>query len=204
MYTLYDYLPSGNGYKVRLTLKQLEQNFRYVDMDIMTGATRTAEFLRKNPNGRIPTLEYEPGEFLFESNAIMFFLAEGTDLLPKSRLHRAKVLQWLFFEQYSHEPFIAVSRFIVMHGGDDDAARKRLQSKREGGLAALKIMEDHLTNNDFFVNNHYSIADIGLYAYTHVADEGGFDLSVYPALTAWLERVASQPQHCKITDTFEG
>lgn len=202
MYTLYDYLPSGNGYKVRLTLKQLQHAFRYVDMDIMEGATRTESFLKKNPNGRIPTLEYAPGEFLFESNAIMYYLAEGTHLLPESRLHRAQVLQWLFFEQYSHEPFIAVSRFILMHGGPNAEAKARLDSKRAGGLAALKIMDDHLSDNEYFVANRYSIADIGLYAYTHVADEGGFDLGVYPALSAWLKRVAAQPDHCRITDTF--
>ncbi len=202
MYTLYDYLPSGNGYKVRLTLTQLQHNFRYVDMDIMKGETRTDSFLNKNPNGRIPTLEYAPGEFLFESNAIMHYLAEGTVLLPESRLHRAQVLQWLFFEQYSHEPYIAVSRFILMHGEPDAASAARLESKRGGGLAALKIMEDHLSDTDFFVGNRYSIADIGLYAYTHVADEGGFDLSAFPALTAWLKRVAAQPDHCRITDTF--
>ncbi len=202
MYTLYDYLPSGNGYKVRLTLCQLKQAFRYVDMDIMKGATRTDAFLKKNPNGRIPTLEYAPGEFLFESNAIMYYLAEGTALLPDSRLHRAQVLQWLFFEQYSHEPFIAVSRFIMMHGEPNEASKARLESKRAGGLAALNIMNDHLSNNDFFVDNTYSIADIGLYAYTHVADEGGFDLDEFPAVTRWLNRIAALPDYCRITDTF--
>ncbi|MEM7082390.1 MAG: glutathione S-transferase family protein [Pseudomonadota bacterium] len=203
MFTLYDYLPSGNGYKVRLALSQLEKPFRYVDMDIMQGATRTPDFLEKNPNGRIPTLEYAPGQFLFESNAILYYLADNSDLLPTSRRERAEVLQWLFFEQYSHEPFIAVSRFILMHGGGDAAAQDRLQSKREGGLAALNIMNNHLEHHDFFVGDRYSIADIGLYAYTHVAPEGGFDLSDYTALNAWLERVASQPRHCLITDTFD-
>ena len=193
MYTLYDYLPSGNGYKVRLTLTQLELPFNYVDMDITKGATRTESFLQKNPNGRIPTLEYEPGKFLFESNAIMHYLADGSNLLPESRLDRAQVLQWLFFEQYSHEPYIAVSRFILTHGDSSEESRARLARKRDGGLAALK---------DYFVGGRYSIADIGLYAYTHVADEGGFDLGAYPAVSAWLERVASQPDHCRITDTF--
>ncbi|MFK8032226.1 MAG: glutathione S-transferase family protein [Gammaproteobacteria bacterium] len=202
MHTLYDYLPSGNGYKVRLTLSLLKQPFKFVDLDIMKGATRTESFLQKNPNGRIPTLEYAPGEFLFESNAILHYLAQDTDLLPDSRLHRAQVLQWLFFEQYSHEPFIAVSRFILMHGEPDAASKKRLESKRKGGLAALKLMDEHLSQHDYFVNNTFSIADIGLYAYTHVADEGGFDLGAYPAVTSWLQRVASRPGHCLITDTF--
>ncbi len=204
MYTLYDYLPSGNGYKVRLALKQLRKPFKYVNMDIMKGETRSEDFLKKNPNGRIPTLEYAPGEFLFESNAIIFYLAEGTHLLPDSRLHRAQVLQWLFFEQYSHEPFIAVSRFIVTHNEPGPASDERLASLRDGGLAALKVMNDHLTHNDYFVGDAYSLADIGLYAYTHVASEGNFDLTEFQAVRAWLDRVASQPDHCKITDTFDG
>lgn len=203
MYTLYDYLPSGNGYKVRLALSQLGQPFKYVDMDILQGATRTDSFLQKNPNGRIPTLEIASGEFLFESNAILYYLADGTRLLPASRLARARVMQWLFFEQYSHEPYIAVSRFINMHGELDAAARERLASKRAGGLAALKVMNQHLSKHAYFVDDEYSIADIGLYAYTHVAEEGGFALSDYPAIEAWIARVADQPGYVRISDTFD-
>lgn len=202
MFTLYDYLPSGNGYKVRLALTQLETPFEYVETDIINGATRTEEFLQRNPNGRIPTLEYAPGKFLFESNAILHYVANGSKLLPDDRLLQAQVLQWMFFEQYSHEPFIAVSRFIMMHPNASEDQAARLAGKRAGGEAALGVMERHLSEHDFFVNEQYSIADIALYAYTHVADEGGFDLQEYPAISRWLKDVAAQPHHCLITTPF--
>jgi len=202
MYTLYDYLPSGNGYKVRLTLNQLDIPFNYVEVDILTGGTQSLDFLAKNPNGKIPTLEYSPGKHLFESNAIMHFLAENTYLMPTDRLQKAQVMQWLFFEQYSHEPYIAVSRFLRTHGEYTDERRAIVEEKKAGGNKALKILNQHLENRPFFVNGTYSIADIGLYAYTHVAQEGGFELNGYPAIQAWLERVARQPRHCRISDTF--
>ncbi len=195
---LYDYLESGNGYKVRLLLTQLGVDFERVELDIMKGATRTPEFLRRNPNGRIPCLELEDGTHLWESNAIQFYLAEGTDFLPAGRLERAQALQWMFFEQYSHEPYIAVVRFWH-HAGIVDEKRDQLDEKMARGYAALGVMESHLRGHAFFVAERYSIADIALYASTHVAHEGGFELSKYPALRAWLERVRAEPRHVPIT-----
>ena len=197
MLTLYDYLPSGNGYKVRLLLRQLNRPYRLVETDILAGETRTAEFLARNPNGRIPVLV--DGETVFsESNAILFYLADGTPFLPEDRLGRARVLQWMFFEQYSHEPNIATVRHWLCHLGRkaDDPA---VQEKRDAGYRALLVMEQHLAAADFFVGDRYGIADIALYAYTHVADEGGFDLSSYPSVGRWLERVRSQPAYAPIT-----
>jgi len=195
---LYDYLESGNGYKVRLLLTQLGVAFERVELDIMKGATRTPEFLRRNPNGRIPCLELEDGTHLWESNAIQFYLAEGTEFLPAGRLERAQVLQWMFFEQYSHEPYIAVVRFWH-HAGMVEANRDQLDVKVARGYAALGVMETHLREHAFFVAERYSIADIALYAYTHVAHEGGFELAAYPAVKAWLVRVSAQPRHVPIT-----
>lgn len=196
---LYDYLSSGNGYKCRLLLRQLGLPFERVELDIMKNETRTPEFLAKNPNGRIPLLELDDGRLLPESNAILFYLAEGTPLLPADRYERAQALQWLFFEQYSHEPNIATTRFIVTHLPADSPRRAELPRRRELGYAALDVMERHLTRNDFFVAGRYTIADIALYAYTHVADEGGFDVGRYPAVGAWLARIAAQPGHTPIT-----
>jgi len=199
MLRLYDYLPSGNGYKVRLLLTQLGIPFQRSELDILKGETRTPEFLQKNLNGRIPVLEIAPGQFLAESNAIVFYLAEGTSFLPPDRWERAQVLQWLFFEQYNHEPNIATSRFWLMHGELTEERRAALPQKRTLGYAALDVMEQHLSGCSFFVGEHYSIADIALYAYTHVAHEGGFDLGRYPHIRAWLERVRTQPKHIPIT-----
>jgi glutathione S-transferase len=199
MLTLYDYLSSGNGYKCRLLLHQLGIPFRRVELDIMRGETRTPEFLAKNPNGRIPALELEDGTVLAESNAIMFYLAEGTQLLPADPLQRAQALQWLFFEQYSHEPFIAVARFIRHLLPEDTPRRAELPRLEKGGNAALGVMEQRLAEHPFLVGDRYSIADIGLYAYTHVADEGGLNLAGYPGVRAWLDRVASQPGHVAIS-----
>jgi len=199
MLRLYDYLSSGNGYKVRLLLAQLGIPFERIELDILKGETRTPEFLQKNLNGRIPVLEIEPGKFLAESNAIMFYLAEGTPFLPENRWERAQVLQWMFFEQYSHEPNIATLRFWLMHGELTEERRTALPQKRTLGYAALEVMEKHLAGRTFFVGGRYSIADIALYAYTHVAHEGEFDLSNYPNIRAWLERVRAQPQHIPIT-----
>ena len=198
MLRLYDYLMSGNGYKVRLLLAQLGLPFERIELDIVKGETRTPEFLGKNPNGRIPVLELDDGTCLAESNAIMFYLAEGTPILPEGRLARAQVLQWLFFEQYSHEPNIATVRFWL-HTEMTDERRALLPAKRAQGYAALQVMERHLSDHPFFVGERYTIADIALYAYTHVADEGGFDLAPYPAVTAWLARVRVQPRHIPIT-----
>jgi glutathione S-transferase len=199
MVRLYDYLESGNGYKVRLLLTQLAIPFERIELDIMKGATRTSEFLAKNLNGRIPVLELKPGEFLAESNAILFYLAEGTSLFPEDRWERAQVLQWMFFEQYSHEPNIATSRFWLSHNLLTEERRAQLPQKQSLGYAALDVMEKHLTERLFFVGERYSIADISLYAYTHVAHEGNFDLGRYPSVRAWLARVQSQPNHIPIT-----
>jgi glutathione S-transferase len=195
---LYDYLPSGNGYKVRLLLHQLTIPFERVEMNIVRGETRTPEFLAKNPNGRIPLLELDDGSHLAESNAILCYLADGTPFLPADRLERARVLQWMCFEQYSHEPNIATVRFWY-HTELTDERRAMLPAKRAQGEAALAVMDGHLRGRRFFVGESYSIADIALYAYTHVADEGGFDLEPYPAVRAWLERVRAQPGHVPIT-----
>jgi glutathione S-transferase len=198
MLRLYDFLESGNGYKVRLLLHQLGIPFERVELDITQGATRTEAFLAKNPNGRIPLLELEDGSCLAESNAIQWYLAEGTPFLPADRLDRARVLQWMFFEQYSHEPYIAVVRFW-MHQGIAETKGAELEERRRRGYQALDVMETHLARNDFFVANRYTIADIALYAYTHVAHEGGFELGARRAVRAWLERVRAQPRHIEIT-----
>jgi glutathione S-transferase len=198
MLRLYDYLESGNGYKVRLLLTQLGVPFERVELDILKAQTRTPAFLARNPNGRIPCLELEDGTHLWESNAIQFYLAEGTAFLPDDRLARAQVLQWMFFEQYSHEPYVAVVRFWH-HAGMVEANRDQLAQKIERGYAALAVMDGHLASRTFFVAERYTIADIALYAYTHVAHEGGFDLSRFPALEALLARVRAQPRHIPIT-----
>ena len=199
---LHDYLPSGNGYKVRLLLTQLGVTFERIEHDITRGETRTPEFLENvNANGRVPVLETEEGKLLPESDAILYFLAEGTPFLPDDRLERARTLQWMFFEQYSHEPNIAVAR-AWLHVFDVQMTEERraaLEARQKLGYDALGVMEGHLESNDFFVGGRYSVADIALYAYTHVADEGGFDLGGYPAILAWLERVSSQPGYIPIT-----
>ncbi len=199
MLRLYDFLESGNGYKVRLLLSQLGIPFERIEVDITRGATRTPAFLAKNPNGRIPTLELEDGRFLAESNAILWYLAEGTPYLPADRFERAQALQWMCFEQYSHEPNIATSRFWVHQGELTPERCAALEQKRVLGYAALAVMEGHLAPRAFFVGERYGVADTALYAYTHVADEGGFDLAGYPAVRAWLARVRAQPGHVPIT-----
>ena len=198
MLRLYDYLESGNGYKVRLLLHQLALPFERIELDITRGETRTPEFLARNPNGRIPLLELPDGSHLAESNAICFYLAEGTPFLPSDALLRARVLQWMCFEQYSHEPNIAVLRFQA-HTGTLDPNDPVTLEKHQKGLDALGVMESRLAGRSFFVADAYSIADIALYAYTHVANEGGFDLAPYPAVRGWLERMREQPNHVPIT-----
>jgi glutathione S-transferase len=195
----YDFHESGNGYKVRLLLSHLQIPHERIEMDILRGETRTPEFLALNPNGRIPLLVLEDGRVLAESNAILFFLAENTPYLPDDPFLRAEALQWMFFEQYSHEPYIAVVRFWTFTG-ELAAHSAELPERRKRGEAALDVMEGHLSANEFFVDDRYSIADIALYAYTHVAHEGGFNLSRRPNVTAWLDRVASQPGGTAIGD----
>ena len=188
---LYDYWESGNGYKVRLLLAQLGIAHERIELDILKGESRTQEFLAKNPNGRIPVLELGDGRILAESNAIQWYLAEGTPLLPDDPFERAQVLQWMFFEQYSHEPYIAVVRFWTFTG-QLDAHQAELPARRDAGRRALALMDAHLSLQPFFVGGRYTIADIALYAYTHVAPEGGFDLAPHPALRHWLERGRDQ------------
>jgi glutathione S-transferase len=197
MLTLYDYLPSGNGYKCRLAMHQLGVPFRLVQKDILRGETRTPEFLAKNPNGRIPLLELEDGRFVAESNAILLYVTEGSPLVPTEPYDRALAMQWLFYEQYSHEPNIATPRFWLHYAKDYD--RSLLAKKQELGRFALDVMDKHLARRAFFVGERYSVADIALYAYTHVAHEGGFDLAPYANVGRWLQRVASQPRHVPIT-----
>jgi glutathione S-transferase len=199
MLRLYDFLESGNAYKVRLLLTQLGIPFERIEVDILEGKTRTPEFLALNPNGRIPALQLTTGEILPESNAILFYLAEGTPYLPELRTERAQVLQWMCFEQYSHEPNIATSRFWLHYTELTDEKRVALKEKNRLGYAALDVMERHLAGRTFFVGERYTIADIALYAYTHVANEGNFDLSRYSVINAWLARVREQPQHIPIT-----
>ncbi|MBW4660663.1 MAG: glutathione S-transferase family protein [Drouetiella hepatica Uher 2000/2452] len=201
MYKLYDYRPSGNGYKVRLLLTQLGIPYEYIEKNIIKGETRTPEFLAINPNGRIPVLELEPGVYLAESNAILIYLSESTAFLPSDRLNRAYVMQWLFFEQYSHEPNIATSRFIMSYLQKTDEYREVLEKKRELGYAALDVMEKRLADHLFLVGDYYTIADIALFAYTHVAEEGGFSLEPYPGIRAWIDRIKNQPDHIQITQS---
>ncbi|PWC55826.1 glutathione S-transferase family protein [Azospirillum sp. TSO22-1] len=200
MLRLYDNLSSGNGYKCRLLLHKLGIPYERVDLDIDRAETRTPEFLAKNPNGRIPALELEDGTILPESNAIIWYLAEGSRFLPDDRLGRAQALQWMFFEQYSHEPNVATVRYWITHKVEMTQERTlALPTKRKLGYDALRVMEGHLEGRDFFVGSRFGVADVALYAYTHVAHEGGFDLSHFRNVQAWLERVAADTPHIPIT-----
>jgi glutathione S-transferase len=198
MLRLHDNASSGNGYKVRLLLALLDRPFERIEYDIDRGATRTPEFLGKNLNGRIPVLELEDGRFLAESDAILVYLAEGTRFLPQDRYERALALQWMFFEQYSHEPNIATLRYWITHGLLNDERRAMIEGKRRQGDAALAVMERHLEGRRYFVGERYSVADIALYAYTHLAHECDFDLGSFPALGNWLDRMAAQPGHVRM------
>jgi glutathione S-transferase len=202
--TLHEFAASGNCYKIRLLLAHLGRPYARREYDITQGATRTPEFLaRVGPNGRIPVWE-EDGRFLPESNAILWRIAEGTDWLPGDAWERADALRWLFWEQYNHEPNIATLRFWMTYGGGIDARpawqQAAVGAKRAMGEEALALMEAHLATRDWFVGARPSIADIALYAYTHVAGEAGFDLSGRPAVMAWLARVAALPGHVLLTD----
>ena len=193
MLTVYGMSDSGNSYKVKLALEQLGLRYRWVQVDTNRGETRTPEFLARNPNGKVPTLELEDGAHLPESNAILAYLAEGSKLVAQDRLGRARMLQWMFFEQYSHEPCVAVARSILRYHPPDSPRRAELPRLHERGNHALAVMEQHLRSEPWFAAERYTIADIALYAYTHCAGEGGFDLGRYPAIRTWLGRVAAQP-----------
>ena len=196
---LYDSLISGNGYKVRLLLSMLGRAYDRIEVDILKGESRTPDFLALNPNGRIPLLVLDDGRALAESNAILYYLADDTPYFPSEKFARASVLQWMCFEQYSHEPYIAVARFWREHLDMTPEREAALAEKKAQGDKALAVMESHLGDQDWFVGDTMSIADIALYAYTHVADEGGFDLAPYPAIRAWLGRIASALGYCPIT-----
>src|SRR4051812_41432696 len=193
---LHEYSQSGNCYKIRLTAALLGVPIERREYDIGKGETRTPSFLANvNPNGRIPVLQV--GErFIPESNAACFYLADGSALVPEDRFDRADMLRWMFFEQYNHEPNVATLRFWLAFLGEarlSELQRSLLPGKREAGEAALRLMDEHLAGRDYFVGDRLSLADIALYAYTHVAEEGGFDLARYPAVARWLERVTAEP-----------
>jgi glutathione S-transferase len=195
---LYNSQSSGNCYKVRLVLAHLGLDYERREVDVVDRSNRAELLGDLNPALRVPTLVLDDGRPLAESGAILCYFADGTPYLPDDPYERAQVLQWLFFEQYSHEPHIAVVRFLVAYSGNPPA-EDELEGKRRAGYAALDAMERHLASRAFHVGDRFTIADISLYAYTHVAHEGGFDLSGYPAIRAWLDRVAGQPGHVPMT-----
>ena len=200
MLRLYDNETSRNGYKVRLLLSHLEVPFERIEIDIFTGGSRTPEFLAKNPAGKIPALVLEDGTVLGESCAILCYLAEGTPYLPDDRLARAEVLRWMFFEQNAHETSVAEARFILLHPELNEGRMDVvLAEKQRRGHAALKLMDEHLGRHDFFAAGRYTVADMALYGYTSVAEEGGIGLADYPAVNAWLARVAAQPGYVSAT-----
>jgi glutathione S-transferase len=195
---------SGNCYKVRLCARQLGIPITLKEYGLHDGTTRKPEYLAKNPNGRVPMLELDDGRCLPESGAILWHLAEGTPLIPADRWGRAEALQWMFFEQYSHEPYVAVARFWLAYAPKAELDKKRhlVGEWHEKGNAALGVMETHLKAHDWFAGGRYSIADIALYGYTHCAAEGGFDLSRYPAVTAWLACVVREPGHIPLSERW--
>lgn len=194
MYKLFGMSISGNCYKVKLLLEQLQAQYQWQETDILKGETNTPEFLAINPSGQLPVLEIGPGQYLGESNAILCYLAEGTSFLSYERFERAQTLRWMFFEQNSHELYIAGARFICTFLPADHQRRAELPRLHERGYQALALMEQHLAQRLFFVSDTYSIADIALFAYTHMAADGGFDLARFPAIKAWIERVKAQPR----------
>lgn len=190
---IYGDIQSGNCYKIKLLCSLLDIDHDWIHVNILAGETRSAEFLSMNPNGKIPFLLLDDGNSLAESNAILNYLAEGSTLVPQERLARAKVLQWQFFEQYSHEPYIAVARYIALYLGLPEERREEYAAKQLGGHKALQVMEQQLVQSKYLVGERLSLADISLFAYTHVAHEGGFDLVGYPAVSKWITRIKSQP-----------
>jgi glutathione S-transferase len=196
MHTLYSMQRSGNSYKVRLALTQLGLPYRLVEVDILKGESRTPEFLAKNPNGQVPLLEVAPGRFIAESNAILWYVAGGTALAPDDRIDRADALQWMFFEQHSLEPNLGAAYFwLALVKGGRDLQQHALEDWLEEGNRALGVMENHLKLHRYFAADRYTVADIALYAYTHIAHEIDFDLSSFPYIRAWLDRVAAEPGH---------
>lgn len=200
MYKVYGDIQSGNCYKIKLLMSLLGIEHEWLHVDILAGETHTEEFKKLNPNTRIPVLVLPDGQVLSESNAILNYLADGTEFLPADRLLRAQVLKWQFFEQYSHEPFIATARYINKYLGLPQSRLAEYEGKQEGGHKALAIMESRLKEADYLVGDALSIADISLYAYTHVAHEGGFDLSAYPAIGKWIARIEGQENYFGMND----
>jgi glutathione S-transferase len=196
---LYDSPVSGNCYKVRLLFAHLGIPYERRGLDVADRSDRPEVLGGLNPSLRIPTLVLDDGRPLGESGAILWYFGDGTRFVPEDRYERAQVLQWMFFEQYDHEPALAVVRFWVAYSGRPEAFADRLEERREAGYKALSAMEQHFAEGrNYFVGSRLSLADIALYAYTHVADEGGFDLGRYPAIRAWIDRVASEPDHVPI------
>jgi glutathione S-transferase len=200
MLKVYGDYRSGNCYKVKLMLHLLGIEYEWQAVDILGGETQTAEFLAMNPNGKIPVLKLEDGSFVWESNAILNYLADGTAFLPSQPRLRTQVLQWQFFEQYSHEPYVAVARFIQLYQGMPAERLEEYEVCQRRGRKALRVMEKQLQATSYLVGEDYSSADIALYAYTHVAHEGGFDLAEFPAVQAWVKRVAEHPGHVGMMD----
>ena len=199
MYTLYSMQRSGNCYKVRLALAQLRIPYRLVEIDILKGESRTPEFLGMNPDGHVPLLEVAPGRYLPESNAILWYIAGGTALAPDDRVDRAEALQWMFFEQHSLEPNIGAAWFwLTLIKGGRELQHHAIEDWMERGYQALKVLETHLKVHDFFAADRYTIADIALYSYTHIANECDFDLTGFPAIRAWLKRISEQPRHIRM------
>ena len=195
---LYGMSGSGNCYKPALLMRQRGIEFQWQEVDVMGGETRSPAYIAKNPNGKVPLLELQPGEYLAESNAMLCYLAEGSDFLPTHQLTRARVMEWLFFEQYSHEPYIATVRFWVHYAGKGQEWREKIAQTMVKGHAALAVMEQRLGRSPYLACGHYTIADIALYAYTHVAHQGGYQLDRYPALRRWLARVETQGGYCEM------
>ena len=200
MLTVYGDYNSGNCYKIKLMLHLLGLEYQWQAVDILRGDTQTPEFLAKNPNGKVPVLELEDGTCLWGSNAILNYLADGSEFLPTEPRLRTQVLQWQFFEQYSHEPYVAVARFIQFYLGLPETRLEEYRALQKRGYKALDVMEQQLARTPYLVGGCYSIADVTLYAYTHVAHQGGFDLSGYSAIRSWLQRVASHPRHVGMLD----
>jgi len=194
MHTLYSMQRSGNSYKVRLALAQLGVAHRLIEVDILKGESHTPEFLQMNPSGQVPLLEVAPGRHLAESNAILWYVAGGTSLAPEDRIDRAEALQWMFFEQHSLEPNLGAAYFwLALVKGGRELQRHALEDWMEEGYRALRVMENHLKQNDYFAAGRYTIADIALYAYTHVAHLCDYDLDPFPAIRSWLDRIAAEP-----------
>jgi glutathione S-transferase len=203
MYKVYGDIQSGNCYKIKLLMSLLGIEHEWIHVDILKKETKTDAFLTLNPNAKIPVLQINGDTTLWESNAILNYLADGTEFLPDERMQRARVLQWQFFEQYSHEPYVAVARFIAKYLGLPDERKQEYLSKQAGGHKALRLMEAQLEKTPYLIGERYTIADISLYAYTHVAGEGGFDLSIYPSISRWLQAIARHPRHVTMAQCRE-